>query len=77
MRFRAFSCNFSSSEDQSLEDFRDARAWLELQRRMHSSVQRLESRGLSMLAYALARIKGFEELQANAIGFKECYSQFI
>eukprot|EP00913_Durusdinium_trenchii_P006747 g6343.t1 len=33
----------------------------ELQRRMHSSVARLEPRGLSMLAYALARMKGFED----------------
>ncbi|CAK9040017.1 Casein kinase I, partial [Durusdinium trenchii] len=49
------------SQDQSLEVFRENRAWQELQRRMHSSVARLEPRGLSMLAYALARMKGFED----------------
>ncbi|CAK9066509.1 unnamed protein product [Durusdinium trenchii] len=38
-----------------------SQAWQELQRRMHSSVARLEPRGLSMLAYALARMKGFED----------------
>ncbi|CAJ1425286.1 unnamed protein product, partial [Effrenium voratum] len=37
------------------------RTWHELQKRAHGSIQRLEPRGLSMLAYALARIKDWED----------------
>mmetsp|Transcript_28164 Transcript_28164/g.50840 ORF Transcript_28164/g.50840 Transcript_28164/m.50840 type:complete len:971 (-) Transcript_28164:50-2962(-) len=36
-------------------------AWLDLQKRMHSSVSRLEPRGLSMLVYAIARLRDWED----------------
>eukprot|EP00929_Paragymnodinium_shiwhaense_P092186 TRINITY_DN52061_c0_g1_i1.p1 TRINITY_DN52061_c0_g1~~TRINITY_DN52061_c0_g1_i1.p1 ORF type:complete len:963 (+),score=176.68 TRINITY_DN52061_c0_g1_i1:124-3012(+) len=46
---------------ETMERYLGERAWLELVERMHSSVVRLEPRGLSMLAYALVRIPGFHD----------------
>eukprot|EP00930_Biecheleria_cincta_P028774 TRINITY_DN20056_c0_g1_i3.p1 TRINITY_DN20056_c0_g1~~TRINITY_DN20056_c0_g1_i3.p1 ORF type:complete len:917 (+),score=146.43 TRINITY_DN20056_c0_g1_i3:83-2833(+) len=46
---------------RSLRAFSNSFAWQELQRRMYSSLTRLEPRGLSMLAYALARLEDFED----------------
>eukprot|EP00445_Apocalathium_hangoei_P015348 CAMPEP_0203877280 /NCGR_PEP_ID=MMETSP0359-20131031/21896_1 /ASSEMBLY_ACC=CAM_ASM_000338 /TAXON_ID=268821 /ORGANISM="Scrippsiella Hangoei, Strain SHTV-5" /LENGTH=942 /DNA_ID=CAMNT_0050796211 /DNA_START=34 /DNA_END=2859 /DNA_ORIENTATION=+ len=47
--------------DQDLGHRSQDPAWLELQDRMHRAVSRLEPRGLSMLAYALARIRGWRD----------------
>lgn len=47
--------------DENLEQFAQHRVWLELQDRARHAVVRLEPRGLSMLAYALARIRGWRD----------------
>eukprot|EP00403_Amphidinium_massartii_P012322 CAMPEP_0178409162 /NCGR_PEP_ID=MMETSP0689_2-20121128/20320_1 /TAXON_ID=160604 /ORGANISM="Amphidinium massartii, Strain CS-259" /LENGTH=962 /DNA_ID=CAMNT_0020030295 /DNA_START=43 /DNA_END=2931 /DNA_ORIENTATION=+ len=55
--------------DRNLAPFQDHRVWMELQDRMRKSVCRLEPRGLSMLAYALARMEGWrdDELIASVL----------
>lgn len=54
--------------DSSLAAVRDHPAWVELQKRLHSSVSRLEPRGLSMLVYAIARLRDWEDpVLTNAV----------
>lgn len=48
-------------DPSQLLPFWQNRAWMALQNRVKSSMSRLEPRGLSMLAYALARIKDWED----------------
>jgi len=47
--------------DQEADAYSQHRVWPQLQERMHRSVTRLEPRGLSMLAYALARLRGWRD----------------
>ena len=41
----------------NFQAFAQSKAWLELQSRMRRALGRLEPRGLSMIAYALARLR--------------------
>mmetsp|Transcript_48043 Transcript_48043/g.135739 ORF Transcript_48043/g.135739 Transcript_48043/m.135739 type:complete len:963 (+) Transcript_48043:131-3019(+) len=47
--------------DHGVESFSQHRAWYDLQERVRRCVVRLEPRGLSMLAYALARLRGWRD----------------
>eukprot|EP00927_Polykrikos_kofoidii_P031259 TRINITY_DN26908_c0_g1_i1.p1 TRINITY_DN26908_c0_g1~~TRINITY_DN26908_c0_g1_i1.p1 ORF type:complete len:980 (+),score=206.02 TRINITY_DN26908_c0_g1_i1:74-3013(+) len=48
-------------EDRGLAAYTDSRVWLELQERLQRAVVRLEPRGLSMLAYAVARLPNWRD----------------